>query len=85
MGLVNRVVPKDALAGEVDALARRIAAGPVTAHASLKRLVDQALHTSLDAQLDAERDGFIRAAGTPDFHEGVQAFLERRQPQFGDK
>jgi 2-(1,2-epoxy-1,2-dihydrophenyl)acetyl-CoA isomerase len=85
MGLVNRVVPKDALAGEVDALARRIASGPVTAHATLKRLVDQALHTSLDAQLDAERDGFIRAAGTPDFREGVQAFLERRQPQFGDK
>ncbi len=43
MGLVSRVVPKDALAGEVDALARRIASGPATAHATLKRLVDQAL------------------------------------------
>jgi 2-(1,2-epoxy-1,2-dihydrophenyl)acetyl-CoA isomerase len=83
MGLVNRVVPNDELAAAVDTLARRIASGPQTAHASLKRLVDQAPYASLDTQLDAERDGFIRAAGTADFREGVQAFLERRQPQFG--
>jgi 2-(1,2-epoxy-1,2-dihydrophenyl)acetyl-CoA isomerase len=85
MGLINRVVPRDGLADAVDALARRIASGPATAHATLKRLVDQAPYSSLDAQLDAERDGFIRAAGTADFREGVQAFLERRQPHFGDK
>jgi len=82
MGLVFRVVPKDALASEVDALARRIASGPPTAQASLKRLIDQSLHSSLDAQLDAERAGFVRAAGTADFREGVSAFLERRQAHF---
>ena len=82
-GLVNRVVPRDALAAEVDALARRIAAGPATAYASLKRLVDQAPYTPLDRQLDSERDGFVKAAGTRDFQEGVRAFLERRQPRFG--
>jgi 2-(1,2-epoxy-1,2-dihydrophenyl)acetyl-CoA isomerase len=82
MGLVFRVVPKDALASEVDALARRIASGPATAQASLKRLIDQSLHSTLDAQLDAEREGFVRAAGTADFREGVSAFLERRQAHF---
>lgn len=82
-GLVNRVVPGDMLAAEVDALARRIAAGPATAHANLKRLVDQAPYTPLDLQLDGERDGFVRAANTQDFREGVLAFLERRLPQFG--
>jgi 2-(1,2-epoxy-1,2-dihydrophenyl)acetyl-CoA isomerase len=81
-GLVNRVVPRDALAAEVDALARRIAAGPATAYASLKRLVDQAPYTPLERQLDSERDGFVKAAGTRDFQEGVRAFLERRQPRF---
>jgi 2-(1,2-epoxy-1,2-dihydrophenyl)acetyl-CoA isomerase len=85
IGLVNRVVPKEALAGEVDALAHRIASGPVTAQATLKRLVDQALHTSIDAHLDAERDGVVHAAGTADFSEGISAFLERRQPRFGDQ
>jgi 2-(1,2-epoxy-1,2-dihydrophenyl)acetyl-CoA isomerase len=82
MGLVHRVVPKDALASEVDALARRIASGPPTAQATLKRLIDQSLHSSLDTQLNAEREGFVRAAATADFREGVSAFLERRQPRF---
>ena len=82
MGLVFAWYAKDALASEVDALARRIASGPATAQASLKRLIDQSLHSSLDAQLDAERAGFVRAAGTADFREGVSAFLERRQPDF---
>ncbi len=85
LGLVNRVVANDALAGEVDALARRIASGPNRAHATLKRLVDQAPYTPLDAQLKAERDGFVKAAGTRDFREGVTAFLARRPPRFGQE
>jgi 2-(1,2-epoxy-1,2-dihydrophenyl)acetyl-CoA isomerase len=85
MGLVHQVVPKDALALEVEALARRIAGGPRTAQATLKRLIDHSLHSSLDAQLDAERAGFVRAAATADFREGVAAFLERRPPQFQGK
>ena len=85
IGLIHRVVPKDALAGEVDALARRIASGPPIPHATLKRLIDHALTSSLDVQLDAERAGFVHAAGTADFREGVAAFLERRQPQFQGK
>ena len=82
MGLIHRVVATDALASEVDALARRIASGPPIPYATLKRLIDHALTSSLDAQLDAERAGFLRAAGTADFREGVSAFLERRQPRF---
>jgi 2-(1,2-epoxy-1,2-dihydrophenyl)acetyl-CoA isomerase len=83
LGLVNRVVADDAFAAEVEALAQRIAGGPRQAHASLKRLIDQAPNTSFDAQLDAEREGFVKAAGTRDFREGVTAFLERRAPRFG--
>jgi 2-(1,2-epoxy-1,2-dihydrophenyl)acetyl-CoA isomerase len=82
LGLVNRVVAKEALAAEVDTLARRIAGGPAKAHATLKRLVAEAATTSLDAQLDSERGGFINAARTADFREGVAAFLARRPPQF---
>jgi 2-(1,2-epoxy-1,2-dihydrophenyl)acetyl-CoA isomerase len=81
-GLINRVVAKDSLQAEVDTLARRIANGPAGANAALKRLIGQATTSSLDAQLDAERQGFIQAAGTADFKEGVAAFLERRQPVF---
>jgi len=83
LGLVNRVVGNDVLAAEVEALAQRIAGGPRQAYASLKRLIDQAPNTPFDAQLDAEREGFVKAAGTRDFREGVTAFLERRAPRFG--
>lgn len=82
LGLVNRVVANDRLAAEVEALAKRIASGPRQAHASLKRLINQAPNTSFDAQLDAEREGFVKAAATRDFREGVTAFLKRRPPQF---
>ncbi len=84
LGLVNGVVGNDQLAAEVETLAQRIASGPRQAYASLKRLIDQAPNTSFDAQLDAEREGFVKAAGTRDFREGVTAFLERRPPQFGE-
>ena len=68
---------------EVDALAQRIAAGPAFAFASVKRLVHQAPTATFDAQLEAERDCFVAAAGTPDFREGIAAFFERRAAAFG--
>jgi len=83
VGLVNRVVEPEALAHEVDALARRFASGPAHAYASTKRLVHLAPTVPLDIQLEAERDGFMACAATADFREGVAAFLERRAPRFG--
>ena len=80
IGLINRVVPAAQLDAEVDALASRIATGPAFAYASVKRLVHQAPLNSFDEQLEAEREGFIAAAGTADFREGVAAFFERRAP-----
>jgi 2-(1,2-epoxy-1,2-dihydrophenyl)acetyl-CoA isomerase len=83
IGLINRVVPTEKLAAEVDAIARRIAEGPAFAFASVKRLVHQAPTTSFNDQLEAERDGFVTAAGTRDFREGIGAFLDRRPAKFG--
>jgi 2-(1,2-epoxy-1,2-dihydrophenyl)acetyl-CoA isomerase len=77
------VVANDALATEVAALARRIAAGPAQAQASLKRLVYQALTSPFDVQLEAEREGFVALAATADFREGIASFFERRPPRFG--
>jgi 2-(1,2-epoxy-1,2-dihydrophenyl)acetyl-CoA isomerase len=83
IGLINRVVTADKLAAEVDALARRIAEGPAFAFASVKRLVHQAPTVPFDVQLEAERDGFVAAAQTKDFREGIAAFFERRPAKFG--
>jgi 2-(1,2-epoxy-1,2-dihydrophenyl)acetyl-CoA isomerase len=83
LGLINRVVALSALEGEARRLARRLASGPVEAQASLKRLVWRAGSTSLDAQLDAEADGFRALSATSDFQEGLAAFFGRREPRFG--
>jgi len=84
IGLINRVVEPDRLDDEVAALAQRICKGPALAFASVKRLVHQAPANSFDQQLEAEREGFLAAARTKDFREGIAAFFERREPVFGE-
>jgi len=82
LGLVNRVVPAAALAGEAMVLAQRVATGPTQALGHLKRLLRQSLDTDLPTQLDAERDAFVACTQTQDFNEGLAAFFARRPPQF---
>jgi 2-(1,2-epoxy-1,2-dihydrophenyl)acetyl-CoA isomerase len=84
LGLINRVVAREALEEEARTLAHRIAAGPAQAQASLKHLIWRATGTSVEAQLEAEAAGFMSLAGTADFREGVSAFFERREPRFGE-
>jgi 2-(1,2-epoxy-1,2-dihydrophenyl)acetyl-CoA isomerase len=82
LGLINRVVPRDALETETEALARRLASGPTLAYGRAKRLLRTAGDVTLPQQLDAERTAFIESAGTGDFLEGVSAFVEKRAPRF---
>lgn len=84
LGLINRVVAREALEEEVETLARRIAAGPAQAQTSLKRLIWRATNVPVDDQLEAEAAGFISLAATSDFREGVASFFERRDPRFGE-
>lgn len=84
LGLVNLVVPASDLASAAGDLARRVAEGSVGATASVKRLVGLGATGSLDAQLDAELNAFVSAAGTADFREGVTAFFDRRSSRFPD-
>ena len=82
-GLVNRVVPDDAFAGEVAALRDRLAAGPTRSYAGSKRQLNHWLYARMDAQLELEADIQQEMAGSPDFAEGVAAFIEKRPPTFG--
>jgi len=84
LGLVNRVVAREALEEEVKTLASRIAAGPAQAQTSLKRLIWGATSASLEDQLEAEATGFLSLAATADFRDGVAAFFEHRKPRFGE-
>jgi len=83
LGLVNRVVPAASLEAETLALAQRLAAGPAQSIAQMKRLLRISFGHDLRGQLDAERSAFLACAATPDFIEGVDAFLGKRPPRFG--
>jgi 2-(1,2-epoxy-1,2-dihydrophenyl)acetyl-CoA isomerase len=82
LGVVNRVVPAEALAVEAEALAARLAAGPSEAYARTKGLLQASLGDAFDAQLRREAENFAACAATEDFVEGVRAFLDKRRPAF---
>ena len=81
-GLVWQVVDDDALMPEARSLVEGLAAGPTIGLALTKKAIQAAGTNSLDAQLDLERDYQREAGQTPDFAEGVTAFLEKRAPKF---
>ena len=81
-GLVNRVVPLADVDATVAGMVRSLAEGPRLAIRNAKRLMRESLARSLSGQLDAEAASFAACAGTPDFAEGIAAFLEKRPPQF---
>jgi 2-(1,2-epoxy-1,2-dihydrophenyl)acetyl-CoA isomerase len=82
VGLVNRVVPHDALLTEVATLATRLAAGPTRGYGLAKRAINYGLHATLDQALDYEAAVQEIAGGSADHREGVAAFLAKRQPSF---
>ena len=64
------------------ALAERLATMPTKALVATRQLLRQAMTSSFDAQLDAERDLQSALGRTHDYIEGVSAFLQKRPPQF---
>lgn len=81
-GLVNRVVAPDSLDDEVDALARRLAAGPTRAIGTAKRLLNASWEHEMERQLQMEAEGFADCTLTDDFAEGVAAFVDKRPARF---
>jgi 2-(1,2-epoxy-1,2-dihydrophenyl)acetyl-CoA isomerase len=82
IGLVNQVVPGDALEKDVSDLAARLAAMPTAAIAETKALLRGALALDLEDALAAEADAQARMGQTDDHLEGVMAFAEKREPRF---
>ena len=82
LGLVNRVVPHGQLAQETEALAKRIAEGPLTSYRYMKANVNFAMQTDFRTLLDREAETHLRCGQTEDHKEGVRAFLEKRAAAF---
>jgi len=85
IGLVNEVVPADALMARGEELARVIlAAAPLAVTACLE-VVRRGSHVELDDAMEIEAEIFGRLCGTADKAEGTVAFLEKRPPVWGGR
>lgn len=81
-GLVNRVVPEESYLEEAMALARDIAGRAPLAVKMAKESINAAFETTLEEGLKAERRNFYLLFATEDQIEGMQAFVEKREPEF---
>ena len=81
-GLVNRVAPADELRAVTEKLARRILVrGQIAVGIALESVL-RGTETSMEEGLRIEADMFGLVASTQDMREGLNAFLEKRKPNF---
>lgn len=82
LGLVNKVVPVEALAEETIKFAKTFAAGPGASYAKMKDLINRTDFNDFDEHLIAVSQYQIQSAMTSDFQEGITAFMQKRKPEF---
>ena len=83
IGLVNAVVPDDALDEHARRLAALLASRSPGGAQKAKRLVYRGLEVTLDQGLAQEREALKHVLVSADYAEGLAAFAEKRQPRFG--
>ncbi|MFA5521776.1 MAG: enoyl-CoA hydratase-related protein [Castellaniella sp.] len=81
-GLVSRVVSDDRLMDESLELAGRIAAFSLPALMAVKESINRSCESSLSEGIRFERQALYARFASEDAHEGMQAFMERRNPRF---
>lgn len=83
LGLVTEVVAVEELAGRVVALAALLVQNSPESMRATKALLAAQNKVWLDRALQASMAANAEARATPDFKEGVAAFLEKRKPVWG--
>ena len=82
-GIVNAVVPRDALLPEARKRAQLLATKPPVALRETKRLMKQPLADETKARMRAEGAVFVQRLASPELAEAITAFFEKRPPKFG--
>jgi enoyl-CoA hydratase/carnithine racemase len=81
-GMVNKVCADDRLIGEVMAVARRIADNAPISARQAKKALDKATDLDRATGYAFEIEAYNRTIGTEDRQEGINAFNEKRKPQY---
>ncbi|MDQ3005642.1 MAG: enoyl-CoA hydratase-related protein [Chloroflexota bacterium] len=85
LGLVNRVVPVSEFLNEALKLAEEIAARAPLAVRAAKKMINQSYERFLSDGLAQEKQVFYNLFGSDDQKEGMQAFVEKRKPEWKGK
>lgn len=83
MGVVTDLVPSGTALRRASELAARLADGPASAQAAIKRLLSDAGARDFDRQLEAEAEAMTDALAGPEAAAGIAARLARRPADFG--
>lgn len=84
-GLINKVVPTEIYLVEAMNLAQEIASMSPIATMLAKEAVNRSFETQLDEGLHFERKNFYLTFSSEDQKEGMQAFIEKRKPEYKGK
>jgi enoyl-CoA hydratase/carnithine racemase len=82
LGLVNRLSKDGETLADARGLARTLAQRAPVATQLIIRAVDAGLNGTIDEGIEAEARAFLEAIQTEDAGEGIQAFFQKRPPQF---
>lgn len=85
MQMIFKAVPADSYETYTEDFVAQIASMPTKALAMTKKAVQQSWNNTLSEQLNVELTLQVEAGNTSDFKEGVQAFLDKRKPNFTGK
>lgn len=81
-GLLTEVVDDAELAARVDAVAQQIASGARQSASAVKKLVLMSFTSGLEEQMEWEGRLIAGCADSADGNEGIDAFLQKRRPEF---
>lgn len=85
LGMIYKVIPSETFSEEVDKLAVHVANMPTQALGFIKQMLNKSMTNTLEEQLELEGKLQIKSAQSEDYSEGVNAFVEKRKPNFKGK